>query len=183
MDNIEKQLREKAELGLSRTQIAAEMGRSKGWLTKKLSMYGISTHCKSGPKRTKDKEYFCKFCGLAIKKNANKYCSYKCQHDYDWQQRKLEILKEGEVKTPVLAKRYIAETQGYKCVECGICEWKKQQLSLILDHINGNPEDWSLINLRLLCPNCDSLTPTFKNRNKGNGRYSRRQRYKEGKSY
>ena len=37
-------------------------------------------------------------------------------------------------------------------------------------------------NLRLVCPNCDSQLPTYKNRNKGNGRHSRRVRYSKGKS-
>jgi hypothetical protein len=37
-------------------------------------------------------------------------------------------------------------------------------------------------NLRLICPNCDSQLPTFKMRNRGRGRHSRRQRYADGKS-
>ena len=38
-------------------------------------------------------------------------------------------------------------------------------------------------NLCLLCPNCHSQTLTYKGKNRGNGRYARRKRYKEGKSY
>jgi hypothetical protein len=34
-----------------------------------------------------------------------------------------------------------------------------------------------------VCPNCDSQHPTFKSRNRGNGRAWRRQRYADGKSY
>ena len=49
-----------------------------------------------------------------------------------------------------------------ECVECGQPpEWKNKQLTLILDHINGNPEDNRIENLRILCPNCNSQTPTF----------------------
>ena len=34
----------------------------------------------------------------------------------------------------------------------------------------GNFENNSETNLTLLCPNCHSLTPTYKGANKGNGR-------------
>lgn len=56
-------------------------------------------------------------------------------------------------------------------------------LTLILDHIDGNPENNRRDNLRLICPNCDSQLPTYKSRNRGNGRAFRRQRYADGKSY
>ena len=53
---------------------------------------------------------------------------------------------------------------------CGICkappEWNQQPLSLVLDHINGVHNDNRLENLRLLCPNCNSQTPTFSGRNR-----------------
>lgn len=52
---------------------------------------------------------------------------------------------------------------------CAICNlpplWQDQRLVLRLDHINGDRRDSRLINLRLLCPNCDSQTPTFCGRN------------------
>jgi len=56
-------------------------------------------------------------------------------------------------------------------------------MPLILDHINGNSDDNVLLNLRVICNNCDALTDHYKGKNVGNGRAKRRQRYKDGKSY
>jgi hypothetical protein len=49
-----------------------------------------------------------------------------------------------------------------KCSKCGIGpEWQGEPLSLQLDHIDGNRHNNARENLRLLCPNCHSQTPTF----------------------
>ena len=55
----------------------------------------------------------------------------------------------------------------YKCVKCGNTgEWMNEKISLEIDHINGVNNDNRLENLRILCPNCHSQTPTFKNKNR-----------------
>jgi hypothetical protein len=55
----------------------------------------------------------------------------------------------------------------YRCSEqgCEISEWKGAPLSLHLDHKNGNRRDNRLDNLRFLCPNCHSQTPTYCGKN------------------
>lgn len=49
---------------------------------------------------------------------------------------------------------------------CKINTWRNNHLVLHLDHINGDPFDNRIENLRLLCPNCHSLTDTFCKTNK-----------------
>jgi 5-methylcytosine-specific restriction endonuclease McrA len=58
----------------------------------------------------------------------------------------------------------------YLCAECGICEWRGKPVTLQLDHVNGEHSDNRISNLRLLCPNCHSQTPTFAGRNVRKGR-------------
>lgn len=53
-----------------------------------------------------------------------------------------------------------------KCHGCGISEWLGKQLSLELEHKNGDRYDNRIENLDLLCPNCHSLTATYRGRGK-----------------
>ena len=54
------------------------------------------------------------------------------------------------------------------CEKCGQGEeWNGDRMSLILDHINGVPNDNRLENLRILCPNCNSTLPTHCRGSKG----------------
>lgn len=69
-------------------------------------------------------------------------------------------------------KRYIFEKYSSKCVECG---WSKinpktGKIPLHVDHIDGDWKNNTEINLRLLCPNCHSLTPNYGSLNNGKGR-------------
>ncbi|MCA1631089.1 MAG: HNH endonuclease [Acidobacteria bacterium] len=61
----------------------------------------------------------------------------------------------------------IDEGVAYRCANCGIEPfWEGKSLLLTIDHINGRRHDNRSDNLRFLCPNCHSQTPTF-GRSKG----------------
>ena len=54
----------------------------------------------------------------------------------------------------------------YKCSICGQEPfWNNQELTLILDHINGHNKDDRLQNLRWVCPNCNYQLPTTNGKN------------------
>jgi len=76
-------------------------------------------------------------------------------------------------------KRIIME-QDKKCSKCGLDQWLEQYLCLEIDHINGNNTDNRRENMEALCPNCHSITPTWrgKNRAKKNGNLSGIEIYK-----
>jgi 5-methylcytosine-specific restriction endonuclease McrA len=61
-------------------------------------------------------------------------------------------------------------------MECGWCEInpKSGNVPIDLDHIDGNSTNNNFENVRLLCPNCHSLTPTYKALNYGNGKHNRK---------
>jgi len=105
------------------------------------------------------------------------YCSNKCQHEYqnnktilEWKQKPETGIKSGgRLKSAV--RRYIFEKFDYKCSQCA---WDEKnpitgKPPLEIDHIDGNSTNNSEENLRLLCPNCHSLTPTWKALNAGKG--------------
>lgn len=62
----------------------------------------------------------------------------------------------------------------YKCSICGQEPfWNGKELTLTLDHINGNNTDDRLENLRWVCPNCDRQLDTFGSKNIKNTQHIR----------
>lgn len=118
-------------------------------------------------------------------KRQSKFCDNLCQANF----RKSEIFKKIESGDLTLNtkqyKNYLIHKHGEKCMECGWCEKNiySNKIPIEIEHIDGNSENNELKNLKLLCPNCHSLTPTYKALNVGNGRHKRRERYKKGKSF
>lgn len=81
------------------------------------------------------------------------------------------VLKEpGSARTPGRRLRHALVKLGrlYACEFCGNDGlWQGVELTLHVDHIDGNYLDCRPENLRFLCPNCHSQTPTHAGRNRG----------------
>jgi RNA polymerase subunit RPABC4/transcription elongation factor Spt4 len=69
-----------------------------------------------------------------------------------------------------LRYRILYEQNG-KCDKCGLDEWMGEKLILELEHKDGNHKNNLRSNLEMLCPNCHSLTETWRGRNKTQKRY------------
>ncbi len=69
-----------------------------------------------------------------------------------------------------IRKRVILE-QSYKCEKCNLSEWLGKPLTLELEHIDGNHQNNTRNNLIAICPNCHSLTDTWRGRNKQSNKY------------
>jgi hypothetical protein len=63
-------------------------------------------------------------------------------------------------------RRRVFEEQNNCCNKCGLSEWRGFKISLELEHKDGNSSNNSRENLEGLCPNCHSITDTWRGRNK-----------------
>lgn len=123
----------------------------------------------------------CPVCGRETPRARYKYCSNGCQQKYQYQCY-IEEWKGGKVSglqslglVSKYIKRYLRRKFGSKCTLCGWSEInpKTKEVPLVADHIDGNWRNNIESNLRLICPNCDALSPTFAGLNRGNGRKNR----------
>ena len=84
----------------------------------------------------------------------------------------LENGLRGKITISHLIRKYLFEKYNNKCSECGWNEINKytNNIPLEVEHEDGDYKNNKEENLKLLCPNCHSLTKTYKGANKGNGR-------------
>ena len=77
------------------------------------------------------------------------------------------LVEDSKYANSTCLKRRLIKSNllQYKCYRCNIDTWCNELITLQLDHINGINNDNRIENLRLLCPNCHSLTPTFAGKN------------------
>jgi cytochrome b involved in lipid metabolism len=132
----------------------------------------------------KHKRCVCLNCGKEYDcgENTNsKYCSNKCQLEYQYKQY-IQRWKDGK-ENGIVGKydisknirKYLFEKYNSSCQVCG---WNKinphsGKVPLQIHHIDGDCLNNKEENLQLLCPNCHSLTETFGNLNKKSKRVFR----------
>jgi len=113
------------------------------------------------------------------RRSLYKYCNNACQMDYQYRvyiSEWLNGLHKGTVgKTCQLSRyirKYLHETRGTACEECGWNERHPTDGAVLteIEHIDGDAENNTPANLKILCPNCHSKTPTFRARNKNSKR-------------
>jgi len=77
----------------------------------------------------------------------------------------VEAINSGKIKLSSAVKRQVIRWNLLPHNQCSICglkdTWNGMKLSFQMDHINGNHYDHRLSNLRFVCPNCHTQTPTF----------------------
>lgn len=77
------------------------------------------------------------------------------------------LVESSTYSTNHLRRRLLSSgVMPHRCASCSLSEWKGEPIPLELDHINGVNNDHRIENLRMLCPNCHALTPTWRGRNK-----------------
>ena len=123
---------------------------------------------------------FCLNCNKPINKRY-KYCSNECQKEYQqkmyiekWKNNQVNGMR-GEYQISSYIKTYLFKKYNNKCARCGWGETNKytNNIPLEIEHIDGNFKNNNEDNLILLCPNCHSLTSTYKGANLNRGRKSR----------
>jgi 5-methylcytosine-specific restriction endonuclease McrA len=119
----------------------------------------------------------CKYCQKSI--NKGKYCSVQCQANErrnicieKWKRKEI-VGHKGKVKNITQFVRfYMLNKSNHQCSKCG---WDKRhpitgKTPLEINHIDGNASNTWEENLEVLCPNCHSLTSSYRNYNKGKGK-------------
>jgi len=124
----------------------------------------------------------CKQCGTLTARANGVYCSSRCQRAFEhddyignWLAGKESGSRaDGTVTNPI--KTWLRQQNNDQCSQCGwnVVHSITNRVPLEVDHIDGDHNNNRPENLRLLCPNCHSLTPTYRALNKGRGREYRK---------
>ena len=162
---MKEQILQLRNSGKTYNEISLILGCSKGT---------ISYHCGEGQKqKIKDRKIRLKS-GIYIPKKETKKNPYNilfnhlsgsermravCNHKI------LESKFEDLISFERKRKRVILEQSG-KCNGCGLSNWQNLPIILEIDHIDGNNKNNVRENLEGLCPNCHSITDTWRGRNR-----------------
>lgn len=129
---------------------------------------------------SENKKFYCRECQKSI---MNKVANIKNKKDYDlyissWKKGLVSGMR-GSYQISRHIINYLFSKYDNKCSRCNWSEVNPytKKIPLGVEHIDGNYLNNLEENLTLICPNCHSLTKTYKGANRGNGR-SERRKYK-----
>lgn len=166
--------------GLSTRAIGNELNIGQSTVRYWLKKYELKTK-----KEEKNRITKCKQCGVTISRRNKKFCSNTCQNKYqsskiveDWLSGKISGAIRGgshELRQPI--RNYLLECANYSCEECGDNRVNPYSGKSIMnvDHVDGDASNNHIDNLKVLCPSCHAMTPTYGNI--GSRRSSRSIRY------
>lgn len=171
---------------MSYEQIGREQGCSGTYIRKLAIKLGIELpkrreiNSKETFNKGSGKVRYCLNCGKVLSNRQTKYCSNICQADYQYNQyinrwkSGEETGLSGEYGISQHIRRYLMDKYSCKCQLCGWGETNPytNTVPLEIHHIDGDYKNNNEDNLQLICPNCHSLTETYKSHNK-NGRKQR----------
>lgn len=119
----------------------------------------------------------CLICNKDLIKGQTKFCCQEHFNQYKNQQNIQNWLAgkdEGWSGTGIkkFIRKYLLEQANYKCE---LCHWGEKNpysglIPLEIHHKDGNYKNNTLENLQVLCPNCHSLTNTYKSMNQNSPR-------------
>lgn len=123
----------------------------------------------------------CPFCGNGYFGRTKKFCSMECflNHRKAQKHSVISMWWDATADTPfdtsIYDLRHLRAFLIDKYGACWQCGWDKRNpktrlLPLELEHKDGDCENNRKSNLELLCPNCHSLTPTYRSLNWGNSK-------------
>jgi hypothetical protein len=145
------------------------------------SCSAISQNRKKSERVRATQRYRCDHCDAPLGQ-PGKYCNHVCQNTH-LQNKLIAEWRDGvvrggsDVKLSSTIRLYLIEQANHACTLCG---WDKinsktGNCPLHIDHVNGDCTDHRPKNLRVICPNCHSLTETYGALNRDNkGRTVRR---------
>ena len=129
--------------------------------------------------RKVERRTHCLRCSQPILGTGRVYCSRICSNAHRVERFAEKFLNGAEAmlsgSIPAI-RRCLIRLRGEQCEDCG---WNKRhsvtdRVPLEVHHLDGNSDNNRAGNVKLLCGGCHSLTPTFRNLNKGKGRAYRR---------
>ena len=167
-----------AEDGLSTYEIAALVGVSQSVIYRTCRANDIKTVKRTGPRPNNPRLESCLSCGQPINGCGKKFCTKECAttgRRAARTNRWLNGLESGTDRSGgmhAFIRRWLLTEADNKCSLCG---WGKtnpysNKVTLTIDHIDGDSMNNRRDNLIVLCYNCHTLTPTFNQLNRGNGR-------------